>query len=347
MFAPLFTPLLIPLLVAIFLATNMGASGTSPAFAPAYGADLVRREVIPGLFGLFVFLGAIVAGRKVALTVGRDILPPESLGLSITTVVLLAIGLSLLLANVLRVPQSTSQSTIFALVGCGAYLGIVETHRLLIEIIPTWFITPIAAFLVTLAVGKTTFEPMKRRGWIGPTEAGRIRWLRMPVLGACCYVAFAIGSNNVANASGPIASMVFNELGLETTGARTTLVLLLAMFVVAPFFGIGSSLMGRRVAYTTGKEIVEFGPRGATLVAFVTATLLLLVSITRGIPTSLVQMNTAAIIGLGVTKYGAREVLRRTAVLRLATVWIVAPLVAMGLAFGFTWALDVSGLLAY
>jgi len=58
-------------------------------------------------------------------------------------------------------------------------------------------------------------------------------------------------------------------------------------------------------------------------------------------------MNTAAIIGLGVTKYGARDVLRRTAVLRLATVWVVAPLVAMALAYGFTWALDVSGLLAY
>jgi len=178
MFAPLFTPLLVPLLVAIFLSINMGASGTSPSFAPAYGADLVRREVIPGLFGLFVFLGAVVAGRKVALTVGRDILPPESLGLSITTVVLLAIGLSLLLANLLRVPQSTSQSTVFALVGCGAHLGVLETHRLLLEIIPTWFITPIAAFLVTLAVGKATFGPMKRRGLLGPTPAARLHHAR-------------------------------------------------------------------------------------------------------------------------------------------------------------------------
>ncbi len=48
---------IIPLLVAMFLAINMGGSGTAPSFSAAYGANLIRRDLIPGLFGLFVFAG--------------------------------------------------------------------------------------------------------------------------------------------------------------------------------------------------------------------------------------------------------------------------------------------------
>jgi phosphate/sulfate permease len=37
MLAPMLSRLLLSLLVALFLAINMGGSGTSPAFATAYG----------------------------------------------------------------------------------------------------------------------------------------------------------------------------------------------------------------------------------------------------------------------------------------------------------------------
>ena len=46
----------------------------------------------------------------------------------------------------------------------------------------------------------------------------------------------------------------------------------------APCFGIGSSIFGSRVIQTTGKEIIEFGPMGATLLSIVTASLLLFAS---------------------------------------------------------------------
>ena len=61
--SPLFNHLLIPFLVAIFLAINMGGSGTAPSFSAAYGANIIRKGLIPGLFGIMVFIGAIVAGK--------------------------------------------------------------------------------------------------------------------------------------------------------------------------------------------------------------------------------------------------------------------------------------------
>ena len=67
----LFNPLTIPFLLAMFLAINMGGSGTAPSFSAAYGANVLKRTVIPGLFGIMVLAGALIAGSEVSLTLGK------------------------------------------------------------------------------------------------------------------------------------------------------------------------------------------------------------------------------------------------------------------------------------
>ena len=56
-------------------------------------------------------------------------------------------------------------------------------------------------------------------------------------------------------------------------------------------------------------------------------------------------MNTAAITALGVIKEGRRPILRRTSVRKLLTVWIVAPLMSLGISFIITALADRAGLL--
>lgn len=336
MFSPMFSILLIPFLMAMFLAVNMGGSGTAPSFSAAYGANIIRKDLIPGLFGIFVFAGALLAGKKVALTIGKGILPNEIMGLTLTSIILLSVALSLLLANLLKIPQSTSQSTVFALIGPALYFDVLKTQKLFLEIIPTWFILPIIAFAITYFVGRFIYNPIRKKGLIDFEALSTHPFLKALVVIAAFYVAFAIGSNNVANATGPIASMISNNLGVGTEGESFLLVMIVATLIIAPCFGIGSSLLGYRVVETTGKEIIEFGPLGATLVSFVTATLLLLASVSRGIPTSLVQMNAAAIIALGITKVGWRAIILQTSVKKLMTIWIIAPLIAFSLSLLLT-----------
>jgi len=263
----------------------------------------------------------------------------------LTTIILVAVALSLLLANLLRVPQSTSQATVFALVGPAIYFDILESRKLLLEIVPTWLILPVVAFGLTFLLARLLLRFRRSGNGAALWRLGTAPALRYVVVGASCYVAFAIGSNNVANAAGPLASMVANELGARAEGAGFTTILVLATLIIAPCFGIGSSLLGSRVVRTTGKEIVEFGPVGATLIACVTATLLLCASVTRGIPTSLVQMNTASIIGFGMAKVGWRPILTTTPVRRLVSVWIVAPLISLLLALALTAAAHRLGLI--
>ena len=55
----MFHHVLIPLLAAVFLAINMGGTSISPSFSAAYGANVIRKSMIPGLFGIMVSFNLI------------------------------------------------------------------------------------------------------------------------------------------------------------------------------------------------------------------------------------------------------------------------------------------------
>ncbi len=333
----MYSELLLPLIAAMFLAINMGASGTAPSFAAAYGANIIKRLAIPGVFGLFVLLGAIVAGKQVGVTMGKELVPQELLTPDILTIVLFSVGLSLLISNYLAVPQSTSQATVFAVCGPAIYYQQLNSPKLMLEIIPTWFILPVFSFLITLAIGKLLYKRIRDSEKIDYEKLSNHFFLRVLVFVSSCYVAFAIGANNVANASGPIASMVLNELGIDAgSDENFTVIIIITTLIIAPCFAIGSSLFGYRLLHSTGKGIVEFGLVGASLISIVTATLLLVASITRGIPTSLVQLNTFAIIAVGISKLGWKKMIVQRTVRKFWIVWIVAPVFALFLSYTLT-----------
>lgn len=323
----MFSPIVIPLLAGMFLAINMGGSGTSPSFSAAYGSNIIGKFAIPGLFGSFVLLGALIAGKRTAMTIGKGILPGDEITITITTIVLFSVALSLLAANLLKVPQSTSQATVAALCGPGIYLHSLNSQKLFYEIIPTWFILPIVSFVIVYIIGKFMYPIRKKYFKKRYDELSRYSFLRLFVIASACYVSFAIGSNNVANAAGPIASMVLNELNISVDNEeKFVLIMVISVLLIAPCFAIGSSVFGKKIVENTGKRIIEFSPIGAVVISLVTASLLLIASVTKGIPTSLVQLNTMAIIGLGVSKVGWKKMIVHKTVKKFWVVWIVAPL---------------------
>ena len=205
--------------------------------------------------------------------------------------------------------------------------------------IPTWFILPIVSLVITFSVGKFIYNPIKRRGIFRFDKISKYSLLKSTIILTSCYVAFAIGSNNVANVAGPMTSMILNKLNMEMdiNSENSLLILILSILIIAPCFGIGSSILGKKTIHTTGKEIIPFGPLGAALISIVTATLLLFASIIKGIPTSLVQVNTAAIVGLGISKIGWRKILTaNNSIKRLLIVWVIAPLLSLCLSFLLT-----------
>lgn len=332
MVSPLFSHLLIPFIIAMFLAITMGGSGTAPAFSAAYGANVIRKNLIPGLFGIMVFLGAILAGKGTATTLGKGLLPPEMMSFTVVSVILFSVAVSLLIANLAGIPQSTSQSTVLSVSAVALYFNALNTDKLFLEIIPTWFILPVISFIISLFIGKYIYRPMRKRGYTLPrAQNENLKPVWNGVLVAMSlYVAFSIGANNVANAAGPIATMTANELHISVND-NFILIMILSTLIVAPNFGIGSSVFGHKILKNTGKEIILFGKFEAVVIAFVSASLLLLASLTKGIPTSLVQLNVAAILGIGVAKLGAKNIFKKTEVRRFFAMWLIAPVIAFSL----------------
>ena len=346
MISPLFSYLLIPFIIAMFLAITMGGSGTAPAFSAAYGANVIRKGLIPGLFGIMVFLGAIIAGKGTATTMGKGLLNPEMMSFTVVSIILFSVAISLLIANLFGIPQSTSQATVMSVVASALYFHELNSDKLLLEIIPTWFILPIISFFISLFLGKYIYRPMRKRGYT-MTRATKVNmnpiWNGIIIL-MSLYVAFSIGANNVANAAGPIASMTANELNISID-ENFILIMILATLIVAPSFGIGSSIFGHKIVKNTGKEIILFGKFEAVIIAFVSASLLLFASIVKGIPSSLVQLNVAAIIGIGVAKLGTKNIFRKTEVKRFFIMWVVAPMIAFSLSLLLTYLADIYGFL--
>jgi phosphate/sulfate permease len=76
---------------------------------------------------------------------------------------------------------------------------------------------------------------------------------------------------------------------------------------------------------------VLFGKFEAVIIAFVSGSLLLFASLSKGIPTSLVQLNVAAILGIGVAKLGYNHIFKKTQVRQFFLMWLISPIIAFSL----------------
>lgn len=336
-------PFLIPFVIAMFLAINMGGSGTAPAFSAAYGANILKKSLIPGLFGIAVFIGALVGGKETAKTIGKGLLNPDIMKFTIVSIILFSVSISLLIANIFGIPQSTSQATVMSVVAPAVYFSSLNTNKLFYEILPTWFIMPVASFIISFLIGKYIYKPIRKKGYTISRKINESYVLKGLIVLMSLYVAFSIGTNNVANAVGPISSLCFNELSICETNYIH--ILILATLIVAPCFGIGSSLFGHKIVKNTGKELFLFGKIEAVIIAFISASLLLTASLIKGIPTSLVQLNVAAIIGIGVAKLGFKNIFRKTQVNKFFIMWLIAPLIAFSLSLLLTYIADIFDLI--
>ncbi len=316
------------LAVAGVFALNMGGSGLAPAFSVALGAGVVGRRAAPVLFAACVLFGALVLGDGVAKTLAGGIVPRAELTPARVLCVLGAATAALLLANLLRVPQSTSWVTVLALVALGVSIGQVKTDTIVQRLLPAWTLLPLVAYVLTrLALG--VFYPLRASNFRLHERLvrnqRRLRWL---VLGSSCYVAVAIGANNVANAVGPVSATGILD---AATG----------FWVMAPLFGVGAVLFAGP-ARTVGNDIVPMGVFAACIVSLVVATLLLLASY-MGLPQSLVQLNAAAVFAVWHVKEDSRIAREHLVLRRIATVWLVTPVIAAVLTVGLAEAVGVVG----
>ncbi|MBA3455406.1 MAG: inorganic phosphate transporter [Deltaproteobacteria bacterium] len=304
------------LAVGGWFAFNMGASGLAPAFGATIGARLISPRWAALVFGIFVIAGALLLGPNVAKTLGSGIVPGRSFDTVTTLIVLGAANVALLLANLLKMPQSTSWVTVAAIVTLGLHQRDLNTEMLTHRLLPAWLVLPLAGFVISAGLMKYLYPLDGSRFGLHSWLSQRTGVMRGLAFASACYVALAIGANNVANAVGPCSAA-----GLFSVGT--------GMLLLAPMFGLGAGVLAGP-AKTIARDVVPLGLFAATICNVVVATLLIVASY-MGLPQSLVQMNAAAVLGVALVKEGHSGMLDGRGTRRMLMLWIVTPILAAGL----------------
>jgi len=146
-----------------------------------------------------------------------------------------------------------------------------------------------------------------------------------------CAVAFAHGSNDVANAIGPLAAIVGAVgAGVEVMSASPVEPWMLAVGGIG--ITIGLATWGYRVMETIGKKITELTPSRGFAAELAAATTIVLAS-RLGIPVSTTHTLVGAVLGVGLARGIGAVDLR--VVGTIITSWIATLPISAGLAIFF------------
>ena len=150
-----------------------------------------------------------------------------------------------------------------------------------------------------LAIGLVTRLGVRRSTVSASSPYGYVERIfsRLQITTAC-FVAFAHGANDVANAVGPLSAVV----GLYRVGYATVAASVAVPFWVLVLGGagivVGLATLGYKVIATIGKQITDMTPTRGFSAEFGAATTVLVAS-SLGLPISTTHTLVGAVIGVG------------------------------------------------
>ena len=192
--------------------------------------------------------------------------------------------------------------------------------------IQTLFIAGVSAIIVAI-IGIYSLRKIQERG---PEDYATVEGVfRKLQVGTSCYVAFAHGANDVANAIGPVASIIPLAQGFSIGDQVTVPTWLLALGGIGIAFGCMT--WGRRVMQTVGKRITNLTNTRGFSVDFGAATTVLVCS-KLGLPISTSHTVVGAVIGVGLAR--GLEAVDLSVIKKIIVSWAVTLPVAAGTSIG-------------
>jgi inorganic phosphate transporter, PiT family len=153
-----------------------------------------------------------------------------------------------------------------------------------------------------------------------------------------CAMAFAHGSNDVANAIGPLAAVVSIVSNNGEIGAKAALV-----WWILPLGGIGIvlglAIFGRRVMATIGQGITHLTPSRGFAAELAAASTVVIASGT-GLPISTTQTLVGAVLGVGMARGIAA--INLGVVRNIVISWVITLPIGAALSIVFFWILKAT-----
>ncbi len=282
----------------------LGSNDSANIFGTAVSSYMVKYRTAVILAAVFVFAGAFFGGRP-----GMETLSGLTMQTGNTAFIIsLAAAITVTFLGILRLPASTSQAVIGAIMGIGIINRYVETGGLL-KIFACWVTTPVGAALIAVFLYVVVSKILRKQALHFIIYDKLMRNL---IILSGVYGAYSLGANNVANVTG-----VFYQAGtLNMRGA-----LLLGGAGIA----LGALTSNRGIMSTVGRRIIPVDAFSA-FISVLAHSVTLHIYAHIGVPVSSSQAIVGAVLGIGLFK-GMKTVDGKM-VLRILSGWFLTPVLA-------------------
>ena len=295
---------MLSLLGGVFLGWSLGANDASNVFGSAVASRMLKFWTAAVLASVFVLLGALLQGQAGIETLKG--LTQFTLEQAVVSSVAAATTVTIM--TILGLPVSTSQAVVGAILG----IGILNQQLNLAglgKVVACWFGTPVGAVVIAVIIYKVLavfYNNLK----INLFQSDIL--IRLSMIAAGSYGAYALGANNVAN-----VTAVFVGAGHLSVFS--------AALIGGLSIGLGILTLSKRVMETVGKKLVRLDPFSA-LVVLLAQSITVHIYTFIGVPVSTSQAVIGAVLGVGIVK-GISTVSGRTLV-NIIIAWLLTPAIA-------------------
>jgi len=322
----------------LFLGWSLGANHHGNIFGAAVQTKMIKFKYAALISSIFVILGSVMEGSGGSATLNK--LGSVNAAAGAFTVAL-ATAISIALMTKVKLPVSTSQAIVGAIIGWNLFAGMLTDYTSLISIVASWVIAPILAAGISFIL-YYLFRYYLNKSKIHLLRMDAMNRILLLIFGA--FGAYSLGANNIANVVGIFVSVSpFHDINLfqviHITGIQQL------YFWGAVSIAIGIYTYSERVMSTVGTDLYKLSPVTGLIVVISEAIVLYLFGSQELqhmllrlhlptiplVPISSSQGVIGAVIGVGLAKGGKN--IHYNIMGKISLGWVAAPLMAGVLSF--------------
>ncbi len=317
----------------LFLGWSLGANDAANVFGTAVSTKMVKFRSAAIVCAIFVILGAVISGAGASHTLGK-LGSVNALAGAFT--VAFSAGLTVFFMTKIKLPVSTSQSIVGAIIGWNLFSGFKTDYSTLTKIVSTWILCPVLA----AAFGIIFFFSI--RSIIRKSKIHMIRldfYTRLGLIIVGAFGSYSLGANNIANVMGVFVPVSpFKDMNIFEFFTFNNIQQLFLIGGVA--IAIGVFTYSRQVMDTVGSDIFKLSPIDAFVIVLSSSLVLFLFAshtlksflISIGLPSfplvpvSSSQAIVGAVLGIAIAK-GGRNI-NFGIIGKIGIGWVATPLIS-------------------
>lgn len=303
------------IIVALIFDFINGFHDCANAIATVVSTGVLPLRTAILLAALLNFVGALT-GTAVASTIGKGILDPNAISLTVVLSALLGAIFWNLVTWYYGIPSSSSHAMVGGLVGAGiTHAGIAGVQSQgLIKIVISLVVSPLLGMFLGLIIMIALIWICRRRR---PHIVSRsFRVLQMVSAG---FMALSHGSNDAQKTMGVITMSLVAAGAITATGDKLDVPLWVVLLSAAAM-GLGTAAGGVRIIKTLGTKIIDLKPIHGF--AAETAAASVIISASHfGLPVSTTHVVSGSIMGVGASQ--RVSAVRWGVTMRILYAWIL------------------------